>query len=158
MEQFDTIVLVRTFKNYFGHFVSIEKKKKTRVTITVAFHFMKRRLKDVFVEVFRVSMGSQGTSCSVFLLSLLSLSFRIENVGNSKKAITYMPSASSQIGLEFLTKFQNMFKFQKQTNCGVPEGAVTHTVKTEIPAVDSKNSKAQDSETQTRIDFLLPFF
>ena len=32
----------RTFKNYFGQFVWIEKK--TRVTIIVAFHFMKRRL------------------------------------------------------------------------------------------------------------------
>ena len=28
MEQFDTIVFCRTFKNYFGQFVWIEKKKK----------------------------------------------------------------------------------------------------------------------------------
>ena len=41
MVQFDTIILCRTFKNYFGQFVCIEKK----VTIIVAFHFMKRRLK-----------------------------------------------------------------------------------------------------------------
>ena len=44
--QFDTIIFCRTFKNYFGQFVWIEKKKKKRkVTIIVAFHFMKRRLK-----------------------------------------------------------------------------------------------------------------
>ena len=42
MVQFDTIIFCRTFKNYFGQFVWIEKK---RVTIIVAFHFMKRRLK-----------------------------------------------------------------------------------------------------------------
>ena len=41
MVQFDTIIFCRTFKNYFGQFVWIEKK----VTIIVAFHFMKRRLK-----------------------------------------------------------------------------------------------------------------
>ena len=39
MVQFDTIIFCRTFKNYFGQFVWIEKK----VTIIVAFHFMKRR-------------------------------------------------------------------------------------------------------------------
>ena len=44
MVLFDTIIFCRTFKNYFGQFVWIEKKKK-RVTIIVAFHFMKRRLK-----------------------------------------------------------------------------------------------------------------
>ena len=43
--QFDTIIFCRTFKNYFGQFVWIEKKKKRKVTIIVAFHFMKRRLK-----------------------------------------------------------------------------------------------------------------
>ena len=42
MVLFDTIIFCRTFKNYFGQFVWIEKKK---VTIIVAFHFMKRRLK-----------------------------------------------------------------------------------------------------------------
>ena len=41
MIQFGSIKLCRTFKNYFGQFVWIEKK----VTIIVAFHFMKRRLK-----------------------------------------------------------------------------------------------------------------
>ena len=41
MSQFGTIKLGRTFKNYFGQFVWIEKK----VTIIVAFHFMKRHLK-----------------------------------------------------------------------------------------------------------------
>ena len=43
MVLFDTIIFCRTFKNYFGQFVWIEKK---RVTIIVAFHFMKRRLKN----------------------------------------------------------------------------------------------------------------
>ena len=38
---FGPIIFCRTFKNYFGQFVWIEKK----VTIIVAFHFMKRRLK-----------------------------------------------------------------------------------------------------------------
>ena len=42
MVLFDTIIFCRTFKNYFGQFVWIEKK---RVTIIIAFHFMKRRLK-----------------------------------------------------------------------------------------------------------------
>ena len=42
MVLFDTIIICRTFKNYFGQFVWIEKK---RVTIIVAFHFMKRPLK-----------------------------------------------------------------------------------------------------------------
>ena len=45
MVLFDTIIFCRTFKNYFGQFVWIEKKKKRKVTIIVAFHFMKRRLK-----------------------------------------------------------------------------------------------------------------
>ena len=40
--QFGAIIFCRTFKNYFGQFVWIEKK---RVTIIVAFHFKKRRLK-----------------------------------------------------------------------------------------------------------------
>ena len=43
MVQFDTIMFCRTSKNYFGQFVWIEIK---RVTIIVAFHFMKRRLKN----------------------------------------------------------------------------------------------------------------
>ena len=41
--QFGAIIFCRTFKNYFGQFVWIEKKRKA--TIIVAFHFMKRRLK-----------------------------------------------------------------------------------------------------------------
>ena len=40
--QFAGVIFCRTFKNYFSQFVWIEK---TRVTIIVAFHFMKRRLK-----------------------------------------------------------------------------------------------------------------
>ena len=46
MVLFDTIIFCRTFKNYFGQFVWIEKK---RVTIIVAFHFMKRRLKIILL-------------------------------------------------------------------------------------------------------------
>ena len=42
---FGPIIFCRTFKNYFGQFVWIEKKKR-KVTIIVAFHFMKRRLKS----------------------------------------------------------------------------------------------------------------
>ena len=38
---FGTIKFCRTFKNYFGQFVWIERKVNT----IVAFHFMKRRLK-----------------------------------------------------------------------------------------------------------------
>ena len=49
--QFDTIIFCRTFKNYFGQFVWIEKKKR-KVTIIVAFHFMKRRLKMMINIVF----------------------------------------------------------------------------------------------------------
>ena len=44
---FGPIIFCRTFKNYFGQFVWIEKKKKRKVTIIVAFHFMKRRLKKL---------------------------------------------------------------------------------------------------------------
>ena len=47
MVLFDTIIFCRTSKNYFGQFVWIEKK----VTIIVAFHFMKRRLKRVTIIV-----------------------------------------------------------------------------------------------------------
>ena len=46
MVQFDAIKFRRTFKNYFGQFVWIEKK----ATSTVAFHFIKRRLKMNFVK------------------------------------------------------------------------------------------------------------
>ena len=51
MVLFDTIIFCRTFKNYFGQFVWIEKK---RVTIIVAFHFMKRRLTNAISERFAV--------------------------------------------------------------------------------------------------------
>ena len=50
MVQFDTIIFCRTFKNYFGQYVWIEKK---RVTIIVAFHFMKRRLKNGLPRLLR---------------------------------------------------------------------------------------------------------
>ena len=51
--QFDTIIFCRTFKNYFGQFVWIEKKKKRKVTIIVAFHFMKRRLKNLTIRLYK---------------------------------------------------------------------------------------------------------
>ena len=47
MVQFGAIIFCRTFKNYFGQFVWIEKK----ATIIVAFHFMKRRLKVIKHEI-----------------------------------------------------------------------------------------------------------
>ena len=53
MVLFDTIIFCRTFKNYFGQFVWIEKK---RVTIIVAFHFMKRRLKNYSLLSFQLSI------------------------------------------------------------------------------------------------------
>ena len=49
--QFGAIIFFRTFKNYFGQFVWIEKKRKT--TMIVAFHFMKRRLKNDFLMIMR---------------------------------------------------------------------------------------------------------
>ena len=48
--QFGTIKFCRFFKNYFGQFVWIGKKE--RVTIIVAFHVMKRRLKNELLKVF----------------------------------------------------------------------------------------------------------
>ena len=62
MIQFGTIKFRITFRNYFGQFVRIEKK----VTIIVAFHFMKRRLKT-------------KTSCdSAFLLPERFAAFQID--------------------------------------------------------------------------------
>ena len=43
--QFGAIIFCRTFKNYFGQFVWIEKKRKA--TLIVAFHFIKRRLETL---------------------------------------------------------------------------------------------------------------
>ena len=58
MVQFDIIIFCKTFKNYFGQFVWIEKK----VTIIVAFHFMKRRLKILILR--QVEILRQVTRCS----------------------------------------------------------------------------------------------
>ena len=57
MVQFDTIIFCRTFKNYFGQFVWIEKK---RVTIIVAFHFMKRRLKNIGMTKCRTGLRAHA--------------------------------------------------------------------------------------------------
>ena len=46
--QFGAIRFCRTLKNHFGQFVWIEKKRKAN--IIVAFHFMKRRLKNASFE------------------------------------------------------------------------------------------------------------
>ena len=70
--QFDTIIFCRTFKNYFGQFVWIEKKKKRKVTIIVAFHFMKRRLKtDTFVFARRPWSTNPSKFISIFQYNLL---------------------------------------------------------------------------------------
>ena len=78
---FDTIIFCRTFKNYFGQFVRIEKK---RVTIIVAFHFMKRRLKNYAGEkiCFRKTVDSFHLAvisfCCKYLRILQLLGFAIE--------------------------------------------------------------------------------
>ena len=64
--QFDTIIFCRTFKNYFGQFVWIEKKKKRKVTIIVAFHFMKRRLKTSCRFSTSVKYNTQLGGCTIF--------------------------------------------------------------------------------------------
>ena len=46
MVQFDITKFRKSFKNYFGQFVWIEKD-----TSIVAFHFMKRRLKIIFYYI-----------------------------------------------------------------------------------------------------------
>ena len=63
MVQFGAIIFCRTFKNYFGQFVWIKK-----VTIIVAFHFIKRRLKTE--SVLKQSLFSNITllKSSKFLL------------------------------------------------------------------------------------------
>ena len=57
MVQFDTVKFCKAFKNYFGRFVWIEKIHK-KVTIIVAFHFMKRRLK--------IEKRTQKRRCIIF--------------------------------------------------------------------------------------------
>ena len=70
-------------------------------------------LKRVFFVVFTVSLSSQTVSLSVFPLGLLSSSVCIENGGNSEKG-NHLPSATSNIGLEFSNKFLNMSKLQSR--------------------------------------------
>ena len=60
MSQFGTTKLCRTYKNYFGQFVWIEKI----VTIIVAFHFMKRPLKKSHYKS-RVSLHEAPTKNTV---------------------------------------------------------------------------------------------
>ena len=61
MVQFDTIIFGKTFRNYFGQFVWIEKK----VTIIVAFHSMKRRLKKKSHYNSRVSLPEAPTKNNI---------------------------------------------------------------------------------------------
>ena len=49
--QFGAIIFCRTFRKYFGQFVWIENKKR-KATIIVAFHFMKRRLKNDAIQIY----------------------------------------------------------------------------------------------------------
>ena len=49
---FGAIIKCRSFKNYSGQFVWIEKKRKA--TIIVGFHFMKRRLKRRYVNLYQI--------------------------------------------------------------------------------------------------------
>ena len=76
MVQFDTIIFCRTFKNYFGQFVWIEKK----VTIIVAFHFMKRQLKNekslnliLKAVAIRPEIHVQNTQATIFADVLLEM-------------------------------------------------------------------------------------
>ena len=71
MVLFDTIIFCRTFKNYFGQFVWIEKKKR-KVTIIVAFHFMKRRLKSIQWRTQEKSDGEQSDICDSEQLTSIS--------------------------------------------------------------------------------------
>ena len=67
MIQFDTLNFRRTLWNYFGQFVCIEK----RVTIVVAFHFMKRRLKI-------------GSNLRIFMICYPSVSAKVSSVISCK--------------------------------------------------------------------------
>ena len=52
MIQFGTIKFPRTFRNYFGQFVWIEKK---RITILVAFHLNEAAAKNDALSIFHQS-------------------------------------------------------------------------------------------------------
>ena len=66
MVQFDTIIFGRTFKNYFGQFVWIEKK----VTIIVALNFMKRRLKKGKRSMHEIRSTDKNTEWNAMFYSV----------------------------------------------------------------------------------------
>ena len=74
--QFGAIIFCRSFKNYFGQFVWIEKKRKA--TIIVAFHFMKRRLKKKAFSYFWC-----------FTVSKLNFLFQLTSNVTKKSKISY---------------------------------------------------------------------
>ena len=83
MVLFDTIIFCRTFKNYFGQFVWIEKKKKRKVTIIVAFHFMKRRLKIIDITFHQVLFDR-----CIFLKMLAETSFQVSGGHSEVEGVT----------------------------------------------------------------------
>ena len=66
MVQFDTIIFGRTFKNYFGQFMWIEKK----VTIIVALNFMKRRLKKGKRSMHEIRSTDKNTEWNAMFYSV----------------------------------------------------------------------------------------
>ena len=72
------MIFCRTFENYFGQFVWIEKK---RVTIIVAFHFMKRRLKTLtkthdYSRLLRIARTKNGCQINNNQLHSINHSFQ----------------------------------------------------------------------------------
>ena len=108
MVQFDTIIFCRTFKNYFGQFVWIEKK----VTIIVTFHFMKRRLKilddmDFFrhfenfstidMNIIRIQWSpSTSTPSMTCLTNSLSVTCRTVLFLRNRLPMRYVPLSTNQ--------------------------------------------------------------
>ena len=90
MVLFDTIIFCRTFRNYFGQFVWIEKK---RVTIIVAFHFMKRRLKMSKSEKTESYMVNFGQSSQTANLTVVDEPTTFEISLKSKLQILTLKSA-----------------------------------------------------------------
>ena len=93
MVQFDTIIFCRTFKNYFGQFVWIEKK---RVTIIVAFHFMKRRLKKSHYNS-RVSLHEEEELSRDLIGTKIEANFPITAGWTPNKQLRFSKSALFRI-------------------------------------------------------------